>query len=514
MSIEDNQNTSLPMEISGPISQVEVSRCFVPRSDLTYRKLEGLTVVEADLYQSLFTGSLIRDCIFNRVRFNRSDLDGLRVEGSTFIECDFTTCDIRSSLFSRCKFEQCILNDSFVDDCHFQGCELTDCSFKNAITSHCNFHDTLFRACGLSPGTFLHNKMYNCSISEMILGDCTLLYLILRNCTLEHISINAESVGAIFGLTRKQLSDAEIVYLGEKAPIPEGSDVVDLTYDEYKQRKWFLGQLVLALNYGLLSTVGAFDNYLRDTHTRFAEIGFAKGDEIQFLGDLLQELEDLERLPLLAVLNCLEWCSTLENGFTEEDASARSGDSLRTFASRAVFLTSKLVDKLEQNLPEGVFKDTDVPLLLRATFVEKPDIALHEVLNSVSVVSTFELSESSYLIRSEKGSYAEIVYTTLMSVLAFQIFLFLINGCVIQLTELKQRLKVLSSKSASKPYRDLALVPLQQASPVLLSALRSLSQYAKGLPWLKETFLSGYVGYNIQSLTTEDPKELTPRHTN
>src|ERR1700682_271350 len=79
-----------------------------PHSDLTYRSITQLTVSDADVYQSLFTGSLIRDCTWTRTRFSRSDLDGLRAERSTFTECDFSTCEIRSSHFGRCKFISCL----------------------------------------------------------------------------------------------------------------------------------------------------------------------------------------------------------------------------------------------------------------------------------------------------------------------------------------------------------------------------------------------------------------------
>lgn len=502
MSTEDLSQNSLPMVLTGPISSVELKRYFVPRSDLTYRKLDSLTISDIDIRQSLFTGSLIRDCVFTRVKFSRSDLDGLRIEHSTFIECDLSACDYRSNVFARCRFQKCDFNTSFIDDCEFQGCELTDCNFTNSSLTHCRFHNSSLTACSLSPGTILHNKLYDSRISDMVLGDCTLLYVILRNCTLERVSINAESIGSIFGLTWEQLSQADMVYLGEEEPIPPDVDILSLISEEYRKRNWHIGQLVLDVNFGLRPAISAFDIYLNQSYARFAELGFAKGEELEFLGDLLEELAVLERLPLLTVLNLLEWCTALESAIKQNhpDIPERSGDPLRTLASRAALLTNTLLDKLNSYFPSEEFNENDRSLCIKATFNEKPTLSLTELLNSISTASNLNIIQESRLIRVENGSYIEYVWTTLFTLYAFRIFLFLVNGCLIQLTEMKQRTRVLLRKNAPKSYVDKALSPVQQASPVMLTILRDLTTYAKSLPALKDSSLSGYIDTNIKSL--------------
>ena len=94
----------------------------------------------------------------------------------------------------------------------------------------------------------------------------------------------------------------------------------------------------------------------------------------------------------------------------------------------------------------------------------------------------------------------DIVLTTLLSVIGLQIFLFLINGCIIQLTELKHRVKVLGRKEPPKSYKDLALSSNQQPSPIILTMLGGLTEYAKSLGWLKSPSLSGYSAPNIKAL--------------
>lgn len=500
MSIEDSGREGVPMVITDQISAEKLTQYFSHHSDLTYRKLEGLIVSDVDIYQSLLTGTLIRDSVFTRVKFNRSDLDGLRAERSTFIECDFSTCDIRSSAFTHCKFHSCDFNTSFIDDCEFQVSEFDNCSFQDSSLTGCRFQKSSLTSCRLSPGTFLHNKLYSSAISDTVLGDCSLLYVILRDSTLTRVSINAESVGAIFGLTREQLSQSDMIYLGNEEPIPPGSDVLHLITEEYRQRKWYMGELVLAVNFNLEPTAAAFQKYLARTYERFAEFGFAKGEELEFLGDLLQELAFLHRLPLLTALNILEWCTELELVIRQnnEDLPEKSWDALRTLASRVALLTNNLLDRLDQNLPDLKSGESDRSLCLKATFYEKPSLPFIEFLNSISVAANLDAHKSS-LVRTGKGSYFEIVYTTLFSLYSLKIFLYLVNGCLIQLTEMRHRAKVLVSESTPKSYMDLALSPVQQTSPAILSMLGSLTEFTKVFPALKSPSLSGYLTSNLKS---------------
>src|ERR1051325_7084182 len=259
--------------ISGPLSLDEVARHFSRRSDLTYRRIDSVNVTTADLYMSLFTGSLIRESVFDEVAFHRSDLDGIRAENCTFKDCDFTNCDIRSSVFANCKFEGCDFDGALIDDCQAQGCELISCSLEGASLTRCEFRRSLFKDCKISRARLLHNKLYDCAVTEIDVGDCTILYGILRNCTLQDVTISAECVGGVFGISRSQLDELKISYLGEHESVPSDSDLLKLIYEQYLQRKWSIGQLVLNLNFDLVSTVAAFEAYQSVSFKRFAEFG-------------------------------------------------------------------------------------------------------------------------------------------------------------------------------------------------------------------------------------------------
>jgi uncharacterized protein YjbI with pentapeptide repeats len=501
MPDENLIKVDVPQTLKGPIENDLITKFFLPHSDFTYRKLENLNISEVDLYQSLLTGSLIRNCVFTNVKFQRADLDGVRIENSIFIKCDFSKCDFRSSHFTQCKFESSIFDEAFINDCQFIKCALIDCSLKGASLTESHLLNTSMSNCLLAQGTFIHNWLFESSMSNMIVGDCTFMYVILRHCKLENITINADSIGTIFGFNEEHLKDAKLMFLGKQESLPLGVKVVELLSEEYARRQWYIGRLGLDLNFRQTSTIGAFEDYFTDSFTRFAEMGFVKGDEIRFVGDVLEELASLEKLPLLTAIDVLKWCSSLKTEIKTKNGILDTADkALRTLSNRIGIICGALIDKIETAVPEIQLSENEIPIQLKITFREKPEVPFEDFLNSIGSASMLNIQQRSYFISAKSGSYIEIVYTTLFTVFAFKIFLFLINGCLIQITEMKGRLNVLRRKQAPKSYTDLALVPNQQISPTIQLVLQGLLQYVKTVGWLKDPSLLGFEASNVQSM--------------
>jgi len=485
----------------------DVNVDFKPRSDQTYKRLEGLRVRRASVYQSLFTGSLMRDCVWTGVKFSRSDLDGIRVENSVFDNCDFSRCDIRSSHFSKSTFKSCQLEDALIDDCEFTDCAFRQCSFSGTSITESRFFGSVLHTCAFSPGTLLHDRLYDCEIVNTTLGNATVLYIIFRNCTLRNVKLNAESAGTILGLTPDQAKQLEFVYLGRKQKTPSGVSVIESLAQEYEKRAWYIGSLVNELNFGLRSAVCSFDTYLARSKARFVDMGFVKGDEVQFLGDILEELDSRQELPLASALDVLRWCTEIESELSIRDA--KESVDIRRFAGRVTSLVQDMLGRLEEGLLESRLS-FDTSIQLTATFAEEPRVPLHRLLNDVGSAANPKLPPSTSLIETHSGSFVEVVATTLFSLTALQVFIFLVNGCVIQLTELKQRVAVLRRHEPPKAYKDLALTPVQRASPVVLTMLQGLSQYLKGLGWLQGGTLGGYAKANLKAFEIAQTTDAPP----
>ena len=515
MASDEQDRLQAPGALKGPLPAADIRRWFHRRSDLTYRTIADVTISEADVFQSLFTGSLIRNSTFDRVVFARSDLDGIRAERCTFSDCDFSVCDIRSSHFANCVFRNCKLSECYIDACEFIGCSLLGCNFSNSSVTHSVFSATTLGGCALSRSTHLHNRYYDCAFQDMTLGDCTFLYVVFRNCALVRVTLNSESVGGIFGLKREQLLECRFIYLGEiQEKLRPEDDVLTLFTEEYHRRRWHIGELVLDLNYGSRSMIEAFSRYFAQTTSRIAEMGFAKGEELEFLAEIIEELAGQERLPFLIIIAALEWCSAVEKLVAPQPSDLhKRADMVRLLVTRTVFVSNTLLERLGETAT-CIDGRPDEPIMLKATFETKPSVALVDVMNSLTAASGLTAVQRTRAIRSETGSYFEWVWTTLFSAFGLQVFLFLINGCVVQLTELKYRAKLLVRPGSTRAYSKLALTPVQHASPAIMSVVEQLASFTKHLPWLTGSDLSGYANSNLKSLeVVERPKSTRRKRT-
>lgn len=497
----------IPKRITAELDKQQLAELLKPRSDLTYRVIQGVNIDDISIHQSLLTGAMIRDAHFRGTDFSRCDLDGVRTEKVIFEACNFANCDIRCSLFGKADFRSCSFDKAFIDDCYFGNCSLTKCSLAAASLTQTRFHGTALSGCSLEQSTLLHNRLSRCVLTNMKLGDCTILFSIFDDCSLQNVRINADAIGAIFGLTREQLLTVKLMFLGREEDSPDQSELVELLESEYRKRHWDIGLLVLILNLNLSSILAAFDTYLRRSQRRFQRMGFVKGDEIRFLGDILEQLAERHQLPLLTVLDVLRWCTTLRDAIkSEREAGGSSLGHLSALANRANIILNSMLEHVEE-LGQILDLDSgDRGAHLKVVFQEKPTIQLVHLLSDINSSSSRAIAGQPALIRVESGSYVEVVSTTLFTVLGLQVFLYLINGCLIQLTELKVRAKALAQANRPKGYQ-FALTPAQPTSPVVLSAVQSIANYTKGLRWLKGNWLGGFAVSNIKSLEILPPDE-------
>lgn len=482
---------------AGGLAAVNRAR-LQPHSDLTFATFDKLKVEAADVRQSLFTGSLIRDSSWMSVIFSRSDIDGARIEKSSFKSCEFANCDLRSSFFVATTFVSCNFNDAFIHDCTFEKCIFITCSFEGSSFTSCNLAESRLEQCLLSRSTFLHNRFVLCSIAEMSLGDCTFLYSSMTGSAFVDVTMNADSIGAILGLTTEQIGHLSLMFLGKIESSPDTSRIVPLLLEEYSRRKWHLHCLVLRLNCQLAAPLVAIRSYLDLVRRRYSLLGFAKGDELDFFGSILKELSTQNRLPLLVLTEVVQWCVDLQEHFTALSHGSEDR-AIATLSSTARLLYYELIDRLDACVLPLEGDDLQHAIRLSVTFDQKPGILVHDLLASLQDAAELPTHHPPRFLGDRSGSYTEIVATTVFSVVALQVFLFLVNGCVIQLTELKHRLKVFAGKQSAGSYSKIALHPTQKASPLLLSLLSGLTQHAKGLGWLSNPDLSGYDSANIKT---------------
>src|SRR4051794_21183022 len=91
----------------------------------------------------------------------------------------------------------------------------------------------------------------------MLLGNCTFLYIVMRGCTFVECSLNAESVGMLYGITIENLESFRFIYLGQHQEAPEPAFVLEAITNEYEARGWHFGLTILRLNFKMSSALYA-----------------------------------------------------------------------------------------------------------------------------------------------------------------------------------------------------------------------------------------------------------------
>jgi uncharacterized protein YjbI with pentapeptide repeats len=484
---------------------------FAPRSDLTYRLIEGLTVTDRSVHFSLFSGSIFRNCTFLSIDFTRCDLDGMRVENCRFERCSFEGAELRSSTFAHCRFLETNLETVHILDCTFFRNAFIDCSLRMANMTKSSFEGGHFAGSTLTRSSCTLNKFRAVAFEDVTLGDCTFSYNIVKDCRFSDVRIDVECIGLVYGLSPENLAEVEFLYLGEEQFVPRDENVVDLLMKLYSERKWAVGLMIMRLNFRITSPVYAIQEYFITLWDSLAAGRLLKTDELSFVTDIFDDLRVDSRLPLLSVVQCLEMANVLAEEMAGAEGEIRTREALVRFSNGLSGILYEMMDEFERTRVHEAVVGTDHEVAARAVFQSRPEIFLSDLLNGLAQHVGLPIKCSSRTLDTATGSWIEILHTTVYSMLTLQIFLFLLNGCVIQVTELKARVRVLTNERLPAHFRGLALSAKQELPEHLIVPFRQLMKHAETLPWASDPGLSGFSTSNIQEIQiTETERDGGP----
>lgn len=471
-----------------------------PRSDLSYRIIEGIHLAERNAHLSTFSGSIFRNCSFVNVDFSRSDLDGTRIEHCSFRNCNLARIDLRSSTISHSTFLGCSLESADLLDSTFIDVAFNEVTFSRTSTHGTHFERCAFERCPLSGASWTLCTIRESLFMQMWLGDCTFMYNMIQACTFSESRADIESIGMVYGLTRGNLVHLKLLYQGEEEPIPDGAEIVSILADLYERKRWGVGVLVMRLNFGLTSRVFAIREYFHWLSDGLASGMVVRSEEIDFLGIVFRDLRSAKALPLLNVIDCIDVLNGPVATSMEHLKETRTYAMIGSLAGSLQGLLVEMLDEFEALRVALPRRKGDSPLTVKATFAERPQTSFAELLSMVGEASGLPIEYPSATLETSDGSFIELAKTSLCAVLSLQIALFLLNGCAIQLLELKARVRHLFSKDVPAEFRRLALQPRQHMPSRVVSSLQTLTAFVSRLPWFSEPDLGGYAPENLREL--------------
>nr|WP_320144515.1 pentapeptide repeat-containing protein [uncultured Cohaesibacter sp.] len=502
--IEGSEAKSLP-KAGDPISKPDAAKqVLLSRADLSYQFFDGVQIDNVVARQSLFHGALFRNCKISDADFSRSDFEGARFENCELCNVSFETADVRSTKFARTRLVSCTLRSSVCSDNVFRECVIEDCDLEEAAIQRSTFHQCDLRLLKNRKSTWLQSTFRGSRLASLSFSDCTASYTIFDECSFRDVTINADALGISFGLTETNLNELQFGFLGQSygAGVTPG---LDQFLKQYRDRNWLFHANMLALNFRPSIRLPAFIALVDELSSQARRSAGLKRDDVEFYFRVMGHLQTRQELPFAAAIYAHDEFSKLREDIEE------SADELPTIEyglQQALYLASKMHDRLlEATLP--IVRSNPSHLIeATLTYRERPQISTLGYLETVQAISSVQ-DNKPRLLEARQGSWIEIIQISLSSLFALYVALYLVNGCLAQLTMVRARTKKLLAKrlpnkflrAASDPSHELPKPYQDILTKLLISQISGDAHIRDALAALKHNDVEGML-IDVKELST------------
>ncbi|HSR67600.1 MAG TPA: pentapeptide repeat-containing protein [Acidobacteriota bacterium] len=472
-------------ESSGPDEEV-----LAKLRDARHHDFELLSLASSEL-----ADIRVSNKTFKQVEFEYSYIDNVVFTGCKFENCNLSMIDLRNSTFAECVLTGCAIDESLIDKCSFEHTSVNECSFKVTSLTECSFSNSTIWNAFLQLSTFLHNDFERSRWVQIDWSDCTFLYTVLRDSEVERVTVSNTSFRSIFGLS--------LAHLGQIKVLTEnGKTAEEIVTGELATRKDLtpIDSLVLGMNFWDESRLGAISKFLVRM-SRERERRRYRQDDWRFFLKILFHLAQSERLPVLAGIQVGDWVMHEVEKIAEDSAAMLSRKLLLTEISGTVMhLLIELFQNFESRcIPISEFSE-DERCTATLRFARPPNIELTKFLNEIAEASGLEVAGETRLLSRASGSYLEVIETSITTLFGLQIVLFLLDGVILQISQIISRLSHLR--------RGAMPVKIETSSPLgrlflpehLREPVRKLTSFCNHLPWAHKSDKVGFSGENLKEI--------------
>ena len=477
---------------------------FRDKSDYSYETY-NTDITHCNSVQSLFKGCLFRDIRITEVNFEKSDFEGARFEKNSIERVSFANADIRSAVFNATRFVECSFDSSYIDGCVFENCEFHDCTFHRALVTNNTFSSCTHQKTYIRSSTHALNKYYSSAFFNMSLGDCTFNHQLFSKCEFSGVSINIDALGSLYGLSEKNLADFDFIFLGDNLGKPI-YDIISIANEFFKRKKWMLQLHTFHLNldsypkYDVLNAIfdTIFDCYMTSS--------YIIKDDIIFIKEIIRVLFAEKALPLFSVIYGISRIRALNASVLLESSSVYQkmlqDAIISLYNELSITLDNMITDYAEASRS---LIDMDQKAVFSLHCSEKLSTKTDRVINAlIDEYGSPEWIRAAF-IQYEIGSVFEVIGTCVGGVFLFQLFLYGINGCLIQLTEMKGRIGKLMQKNLPIAYAQMVKEPKQLPPKEAIGILNLIAD--KKLPEFILSLFGQYTGKVIE--TGSNTKEVS-----
>ena len=437
-------------------------------ADVSHHHFENLDLERVQAVQSLFSGVVFRRCTIRQCDFERSDFEGARFEQCNIYATNWNHTDIRSTMFVECDISDSTFNYAHVTDNIFLRCIISSTSFSASTLMGNVFNNTTLKDVSNTKATILHTDFNNSVFDGVALADCTALFSIFEACVFKRFIINVDALGLTFGLNLDDLANIKLIFLGKEQMWPDAIDAGAAVIQSFEARRWPLHLAFARLCYSDLPRADAWRSIFDVMSNQIALRHGITIDEAQFVSRVAKRLAEGKRLPFAAVIYGYDRLNRLSFDGTDPSAERRAADLLLSDLSL-------LLARMHDSLVAGSVQLRGIPsaeaVVAEFTFGEQPSVEPGPYLASIAVING---PASARLLPGRVGSWIQPLQLTGEAVVTVFATLYLLEGCIIQLTRIRARAAVLFSRKVPALYLESANSPKQEMPPILSKFLRSL----------------------------------------
>lgn len=417
--------------------------------EYTFEKYTDAVFQEQTSIQSLFNGSILKNCEMNNSDFSKSDFEGTIWTNVLVDKCIFKSCDIKSSIIVNCKFINCDFSLSIVNDTTFRNCIFKDCLFTEAIMNQNTFTDCSIISVILDTATIALSKFENCNIQSSVLGNCSFYDHIMAKCNFREVTINIDSIGRIYGLTMEDLQKFKYIFLGTTYGFAPDRffDQIDKVF---ASKEWRLQKSIYLFNIGKLNAYDFIISIFNDILFYIENNIIVRHDELVFVINILKQLKTENHLPLFALYQGIE----LLNYGIELLGDTKYYNKTENFYelyNGCFLIFNDLLFKFSQENENLLSLNSEkTHYILEIHYDGDNVINFDEVLNKFLEYNGYDESYYSQLLKIKKGSIVEVISVVLISVFALQLLLYGINGVLLQIADMTTKVQVIKNKRYKK----------------------------------------------------------------
>lgn len=284
-----------------------------------------------------------------------------------------------------------------------------------------------------------------------------------------NVSINLDSLGQVFGINIDDVMRFKYIFLGDEYGYANRTLLEKLS-QIYESKKWFSSKIIYEYNIGKINCFDLIQKLNMELVRKIKGGEVIKQTDLDFFINIVNELKDNEKLPFfslyLSVLELKETITAYKENYHEEIIKM-----IDFYIVIMINIMKEMIFEIFDKSKYLSLANQNQEILFTLHYKGELNLEVYKIIEQAS-----ELFFDSHVVLKDvqKGTIIEIMLTTVACIFIFQLCLYGINGCLVQITDMKSKLNILKKKNLPQDYVKQSMLGNQKQPELLKFALDRL----------------------------------------